>query len=71
MKPSNTDHQTQLVHHNTLQVPSETKITGPRVILATVIQESQGYVHVSTNVSLNSIARNPGLIITHCLDIFT
>lgn len=46
------------------QVAKETKIDR-RVILCTIMQESQGNVHVRTTVSPDGSVRNPGLMQSH------
>src|SRR5260221_8513963 len=57
----NTEEQNQLVREAITQVSSESGID-QRLILAVVMQESQGHVHIPTT---DNGIRNPGLMQSH------
>jgi LysM repeat protein len=63
MKVSDTDSKIQFIHDSILSVATESGID-KRVILAVIMQESQGNVHVATTTSPGGI-RNPGLMQSH------
>jgi hypothetical protein len=63
MKINDTDSQIQFIHDSILKVAAESGIDR-RVILAVIMQESQGNVHVQTTTSPGGI-RNPGLMQSH------
>jgi LysM repeat protein len=59
--PGNTEEQDQIIHEAIIQVASESGID-QCLILAVVMQESQGHVHIPTT---NNGVRNPGLMQSH------
>jgi LysM repeat protein len=59
--PGNTEEQNQIIHEAIIQVASESSID-QRLILAVIMQESQGHVHIPTT---DNGVRNPGLMQSH------
>jgi len=62
MWPGNTEQQNEWIREAITQVANESGIVDERLILAVVMQESLGHVHVPTT---NNGIRNPGLMQSH------
>jgi len=60
--PGNTEQQNEWIQQAIIQVAADSVIVDERLILAVVMQESQGHVHVPTT---NNGVINPGLMQSH------
>ena len=64
MRINDTAEQIEFIKQAIEQVATESGID-KRVILCTIMQESQGNVHVRTTISPDGRVRNPGLMQSH------